>query len=181
MEPMDYWRLCDELSIWQAALLIAGEDPASGNAYVENWSIHERPAGYEAAKSALSNAVIRGDIQARVVPIYERDINGNECGEISGSIDIEKTVLSVFSMKQFLKKRGFDKGFFFPLGEDESPDYLSKENPFYANKLAAAMQAWKAVSDNLALIKGNGRQYIECLVGTLCASAGLFSMCVGNL
>jgi len=28
MESMNYWRLCDELSIAQAALLVAGEDPS---------------------------------------------------------------------------------------------------------------------------------------------------------
>jgi hypothetical protein len=29
MEGLDYWRLCDEVSITQAALLIVGVDPAT--------------------------------------------------------------------------------------------------------------------------------------------------------
>jgi len=35
MEGLDYWRLNDELSIIQAALLIAGEDPSATAPYVE--------------------------------------------------------------------------------------------------------------------------------------------------
>lgn len=49
-QSMDHWRLCDELSVLQAALLVIGEDPSKENAYAENWKLHERPAGYEAAK-----------------------------------------------------------------------------------------------------------------------------------
>ncbi len=70
MEGMDYWRLCEELTIVQAALLIAGEDP-SQNSNVENWEVEKRPTGYEAAKSALSYEVTRGDMAANVVPVYE--------------------------------------------------------------------------------------------------------------
>ena len=154
MESLDYWRLCDELSIFQAALLVANEDPSSEYAHVEGWLIDQRPIGYEAAKTAFSNAALRADIEARIVPKFHIDINGNECGEIEGSIDIERTTISVFSLKQFLRKRGFDKGFFFPVLENQNPDYLSRENPFYANKLASAVQAWKAVTENPILLKG---------------------------
>jgi hypothetical protein len=34
MEGTDYWRLCDELSVIQAALLVVGADPASDQEYV---------------------------------------------------------------------------------------------------------------------------------------------------
>ena len=54
MEGLDYWRLCDELSITRAALLIAGCDPGDGSAYAEDWDVHQRPLGYEAAKSAIT-------------------------------------------------------------------------------------------------------------------------------
>jgi hypothetical protein len=32
IESMDYWRLCDELSVVQAALLVIGEDPSKEKA-----------------------------------------------------------------------------------------------------------------------------------------------------
>jgi hypothetical protein len=161
MESMDYWRLCDELTVKQAALLIVDEDP-SQNDNIENWDMARRPIGYEPAKTALIHAILRGDIQAKLVPLIDHDFNGVPCGDIPNSVDINNTILSVFSVKQFLKKRGFTKGFFFPPGEDESPDYLSKDNPYYAAKLAAAMGAWKAVSENPASLKGRTpKQAIE--------------------
>jgi len=108
MESMDYWRLCEELSIAQAALLIAGEDP-SQNANVENWDVNVRPTGYEAAKAALSHAVTvdGGSILAtKFVPIYEYDINGAYLNEVPGSVDINKTIIAVHIIKYFLKSRG---------------------------------------------------------------------------
>jgi len=35
MESLDYWRLCDELNVIQAALLIQGEDPSSSQSHVQ--------------------------------------------------------------------------------------------------------------------------------------------------
>jgi hypothetical protein len=35
MDPLDYWRLCDELSVVQAALLIVGEDPSGTQDYID--------------------------------------------------------------------------------------------------------------------------------------------------
>ncbi len=51
----DYWRLCDELSVFDAALLTAGHSPDKFP-YVENWETDKRPRGYEAAKTAITNA-----------------------------------------------------------------------------------------------------------------------------
>lgn len=66
MEDLDYWRLCDELSIIQAALLIAGCDPSGDCAYVEEWRVHDQPKGYAAAKAALTNAILAGRLPALV-------------------------------------------------------------------------------------------------------------------
>ena len=35
MDPLDYWRLCDELSVVQAALLIVGEDPSGTQDHID--------------------------------------------------------------------------------------------------------------------------------------------------
>lgn len=56
MEELDYWRLCEELSIVQAALLVAGEAPVFAE-YAESWDLDKRPKGYEAAKTAISGAL----------------------------------------------------------------------------------------------------------------------------
>jgi len=73
MDNLDYWRLCEELNIVQAALLVVGED-ASMAEYAEGWEIHKRPVGYEAAKTAICSG-LRNHIR------YEQEINEIEAEE----------------------------------------------------------------------------------------------------
>lgn len=142
----DYWRLCDELSIVQTALLIAGLDPSGENGYAENWELHVRPIGYEAAKAGVSNALRNGVIKGKLIPLYDTDMNGNRCGAIDDSIDINESRVEVDSLRDWLAGRGFRHGFFFPLNTD-APDYLDPRNSRFAPKLAAAVRAWQAVID----------------------------------
>jgi hypothetical protein len=51
-----------------------------------------------------------------------------------------------------LKSRGFIRGFFFP--EPQGPAYLARSHPHYSRKLEAAINAWKAVSENEELRRG---------------------------
>ena len=124
LNEFDYWRLCDELSLMQAALLIVGCDPSSEQSYAENWQLHERPTGYEAAKAAISNALRRGAIKGKLIPLYYTDINGNPCGTIDDSIDVKESRVEVNSLRAWLAGRGFHTGFFFPVATD-APDYLT--------------------------------------------------------
>ena len=143
MDGLDYWRLCDELTIVQAALLIAGEDPGRIDCYVEGWEAEDRPKGYEAAKNAISKALLRENIEGILVPIYEYDMNGNECGQKPNSVDLQASTVLVESLRKWLATRGVKTGFFFPLGAD-IPDYLNRSSERYAPKLAAAICAWQA-------------------------------------
>jgi hypothetical protein len=146
MESLDYWRLCEELSIIQAALLLAESDPSGGDGYAENWDMDKRPKGYEAAKAAITNAFRRGVIKGRLIPNYEYDINGNQCGAIEDSINLVESLVDVESLRGWLETRGIRTGFFFPTATD-APDYLDPKNPRYAPKLAAAVRAWQSVTD----------------------------------
>ena len=65
MEKMDYWRLCDELSAVQAALLIIGVNPGEFP-YVMNWEEHKRPENFSAALAALSHAILGGRLPATI-------------------------------------------------------------------------------------------------------------------
>jgi hypothetical protein len=152
MDSLDYWRLCDELSVIQAALLTAGCDPSSDHGYVESWDLEKRPPGYEAAKTAISNALRRGAIIGRLVPIYEHDINGNACGAIEDSVDLVSSRIEVDSLREWLAGRGFKTGFFFPK-ECDFGNYLDPRHPRYAPKLAAAVLAWRA-TENESSISG---------------------------
>ena len=146
MESLDYWRLCDELTVIQAALLIVGEDPSSTQSYVENWSPEKRPEGYEAAKSAISNELKRDSIKGKLIPESEDDSYGNVIGYIDDTIDIATSIVEVKSLRDWLLKRGFKSGFFSP-DTYGSPDYLNPNHSRYAPKLAAAVHAWLAIND----------------------------------
>jgi hypothetical protein len=136
MESLDYWRLCDELNVIQAALLVVGSDPSTDAKYVEGNQVESRPPGYEAAKTAIANALKRGAIVGESQPLFEYDINGNTCGEVVGSIDLEKSLIEVASLRSWLAARGLKSGFFFPEA-GSNPDYLDPRHPHYAPKLAA--------------------------------------------
>lgn len=166
MDSMDYWRLCDELSVIQAALLIAGADPSTAHVYVERWNIERRPDGYEAAKAALKNAIRSKRLPAIVR--YEAHPRGyNEQVFIGMATfvhntrkyvfkeepDWEATTITVDDLKHWLTSRGFRTGFFFPEA-DARPDYLNPASPCYAMKLAAALDAWEAVSREPELKRG---------------------------
>lgn len=169
-EISDYWRLPSELTVRQAALLIVGVDPASEKgSNCENWAMSERPRGYEAAKQGVSSALRTGKIKGTHVPLYEHDINGNECGEFDGTTDIEKSSVDRDSLTEWLKNRGIRSGFFFPIAI-EGPDYLDSKHPRYAPKLAAAVRAWQSVTD------GGGKSPKQALLKWLREHAAEYGM-----
>lgn len=182
MEKMDYWRLCDELSVVQAALLIVGLDPEKFTD-VMNWQENERPENFSPVLAALSHAVLGGRLPAtirrkawergwdeetgsgeystREVEIFsdqnefpEEAYGPKHRGVIyRAAPDWSLSTILVEDLITWLKGRGFKTGFFFPQAED-APDYLDKTHKNYALKLAAAIEAWEAVSANPDLIKG---------------------------
>ena len=167
MESLDYWRLCDELSVVQAALLIIGEDPSSEEEYILGWEMDKRPKGFNAVFAALKHAITSGTLSGTIrydcrERGYDEEPRENESIGRSGSRQIiyshfpdwHLTTVRVDKLKQWLISRGVHTGFFFPDTTDESPDYLSPQNPFYAPKLAAAIHAWQHVTENQALLDG---------------------------
>lgn len=172
LESMDYWRLCDELSIVQAALLMVGEDPATDNVHVENWDFPTRPIGYEAAKSAISRALMKGAISGKLIPEFDQDINGNLCGEIPGTINVSLSTVDVDSVRSWLKCRGVHTGFFFPFASDK-PDYLDPTHPRYAPKLAAAVNAWLEVGNSS---ENSGKSVKQSLMKWLRENASLYKL-----
>lgn len=159
MDDIDYWRLCDDLSIIQASLLIIGENPSEDHNY-ENSNSNKKPLGYDAAKTAIVNALKRDVIDGQICWESETDFNGNEVGN-ARYVDVYSSIVSVDSLRAFLKKRGIRGGFFLP-NEFEDRNYLDPTNEFYAPKLAAAVKAWEQVSSNAGLTAGKTpKQAIE--------------------
>lgn len=152
MEDIDYWRLAVELTIVQAALLVAGEDPATLANDVERLDLDARPKKYEAAKYAIKQALFKGRISGEMYPELDYDQNGNPEGPIPGTVDVQRSFVEVESLRHWLEGRGIHNGFFFPEIGDK-PDYLDPEHPRFAPKLDAAVRAWNATSD-LSALKG---------------------------
>jgi len=186
MEELDYWRLCEEFNVVQAALLVVGEDPSCAE-YIEEWEVQNRPKGYEAAKTAICGGlrnflrhdracaefemetanlkfdyanvpdmvhenseylaeVLSRSIAGTLIPQFNFDPSGNNLGAIEGTIDLYKSTVNAESLKQWLRVKGFTSGFFFP-EPLKTMDFLSSSHPRYAPKLAAAVNAWLAVTD----------------------------------
>ena len=108
MEALDYWRLCDELTIHQAALLIAGVDPA-GYTNVEKLIPRERPMGFDAAKHAITNALRRGVIEGTIQECADYDPDGHPNGIIPESIDPEMSRVQVDALRAWLATSGISE------------------------------------------------------------------------
>lgn len=65
MESLDLWRLCDEVCVIQAVLLIIGLDP-SYYQNVEEPSAEHLPEGYHAVFTAVTNAVLSKRLSATI-------------------------------------------------------------------------------------------------------------------
>lgn len=143
MKSMDYWRLCDDLSIDEAAHLLIGMNPYEFKVKpLDDLSPinTETLARLEAATKGLISALRRDSVQGVLVTA-----DGSP-SILVDEIDTNKSRVDVESLRTWLMSRGIRTGFFFPTGTAD-PDYLNPNNPRYAPKLAAAVRAWQSVTD----------------------------------
>lgn len=169
----DLWRLCDQLSIIQAALLVAGHDPSNLQEYIENYDHDKRPRGYEAAKAAISRGLMDQTIKGQLFEEQDHDMNGNPAGPIEGSIDLKLSVVNVADLKLWLADRGLTTGFFFPKKVDGA-EFLDPDHDRYSQKLAATISAWRAM-DNGGMLKGKTPK--QSLEKWLRLNADKFGLC----
>ena len=74
----------------------------------------------------------------------------SQCGDyfIRDEINWEKTTVERKDLIEWLRNMGVTNGFFFPSSNQSTgPDYLDKEHPRYAPKLAAVVLAWESFSE----------------------------------
>ncbi len=84
-DDLDYWRLCDELNIYEATLLTLGFSPGKLKD-VERWDWNNRPRGYEPTKTAIRNALRGGRIRGTIE--LESDFIKGEEQPILGSVSV---------------------------------------------------------------------------------------------
>ena len=146
-EISDFWRLCDELTVHQAAYLVVGIDPQINTAALSrDLRNNKRPAGYGAAIHALASKLRDGTIKGKHVLKTQTDFDGNFDGYIDGSTDLDCSIVDTDSVRSWLKSKGYKTGFFIPDCDGE-PDYMNPNDARYAPKLAAAVSAWQAVTN----------------------------------
>ena len=127
MESLDYWRICDELTVVQAALLIVGVDPSTIRMGTEAYTADNRPQGYDAMLAALTNSIRAGRLAARLrTPAreygygdYPKDDEtvGRDGRDVRIVFNVEPnwllTTVSVDDLRNWLQERGVTTGFFF--------------------------------------------------------------------
>jgi len=175
MENLNCWRLCDDLSVIQATLLIINEDPAKHQEYVEGQAQGERPPGYDATRAALTHAILSRKLPARIRRVtwsrgWDEEAGDDEHYEEKATLfkdqdifpeaaantirmgliyravpDWHLTTVEVNDLRKWLAVQESTSVFFFPKATD-APDYLDPLNPRYSPNLAAAIRAWIAVT-----------------------------------
>lgn len=170
---MEMWKLSDELSVIDAAILITGNDPSEQieeyNTNGSEWVQKTAYEGFEPAFKALKNAILSNRLAAalsfsvgerseydppsRAVLRGGRNIfqaRGLKYYDHDGLVylhrdpDWNETSVGVEDIKAWLTSRDIYPAFFFP---DRDPDsFMNKDHSRYSAKLACAVAAWKAVT-----------------------------------
>ncbi len=137
---MDWWHLCDRLTVPTAALIVIGEEPTNftnkHDGVVRVFG-SEAPDGYWPVFTAIKSALLGKKITGQIV----EDLHGHE-----PDIQWEASTVEVESLVGWLKSRGVRRGFLFE-ESTEAPDYTNPKNPRFSPRLAAAIKAWEAMED----------------------------------
>ncbi|QBJ24006.1 hypothetical protein [Haematobacter massiliensis] len=99
LSSLDYWRLADELSVIDAAILITGNDPAEKkddrdeHGYIIGESQRRNYEGYEAVFKALRLAVLSNRLRATVALRARDEISIDDSYNVMGEILPRRTVV----------------------------------------------------------------------------------------
>ncbi len=168
-QPLDYWRLCTDFTVVQAALIICGHSPEDLQWAVERRPESNCPAGYVAVRTALRNGLASGRLQASDLR-FEID----DSGETGRYIDLHNTTISAQEVDRFLKASGMVCDFF---DRSDLPHALpaldARQMP---KKLAAAVKAWAAVSSDPSRLRGKSpKQALEAWLLEQASELGLLN------
>lgn len=145
MDRVNRWKLADELTVYQIALLIAGYDPSEFERDQEPYWPDEVRQDISPFLNAVKNAARSGKIETTIVR-YEGYGNGDD-------INWNDSTVNVDSLCEWMRRRNFQDGFF--LEQHAAVDKVSdKSGQFYAPKLAAALRAWNEVTADPDALNG---------------------------
>lgn len=144
MDRINRWKLADELTVYQIALLIAGYDPSEFDSV--NYRQWDEEVKIETAAfvNAIKNAATSQRFKFREFMRQTYD---------SEEIDWENSLVDLESFRDWLRSRNFNDNFF--IGDSDNSDRLSDPiSEFYAPKLAAAVRAWNEVTSDPEALNG---------------------------
>lgn len=155
MDKLEYWKLCTDFTVVQAALIVCGVAPEDGQFEVERISDSQCPDGYVAISTAFKHALDTGKIKpSKLTKTYDDDGNGVEY------IDIHSTTISVEEIDRFLRSSGMVCEFFDRTEFQQSTGVAI--HPAMPPKLTAALRAWSAVSGDPARLRSKSpKQALE--------------------
>ena len=146
MDPIERWKLADELTIYQIALLIAGYDPAEFESdQPGHWPNNVRQ-DISPFLNAVKNAARSGKLVFTCVKYESNTYSIDDTNWDNSTINIE-------SLCEWLRLRNFPDGFFISK-EDRVDKIEDASNEFYAPKLAAAVRAWNEVTADPEALNG---------------------------
>jgi hypothetical protein len=144
------WYLNEAVSLQDAACLVAGYEPTKFALIHDEDDIYQDFPRYIPVIKALKIAVANGNLEANIR--YEAQDEFDYYDPHSDyEIDLEKTMVEVKMLKNWLSSLDVKTGFFFPRS---TTDYLDQRNEHYSPKLVAAIDAWEAVTANPSLMRG---------------------------
>lgn len=164
IDGIEQWKLCKELTLHQAALLIIGANPSEfiigtrGRLADEDAIL---PKSYHPILQALKSDILSSKLRAdKVKELKHAVVNNRSVLVEKDTLNIEKTTVKVSDLKKWPPAKQLKSKVLFE--ELHAEDYLNPENPAYSAKLAAAVKAWQAVSSNPSLFKTKSpKQAIE--------------------
>lgn len=153
MEEWEYWKLLDHLTIVQATLMAANLNPSEWEHEIENMRPDDQPKAYTPLKKLILSSVNRGLIAANIVEGYS-DEGRNE------GTSVHDTTIARDVLIEFFSEKGVKSFYFESVEKNNNPGNCEAE--YYSPKLAAANEAWKAVtSEKHRLNKTTPKQALE--------------------
>jgi len=145
------WKLPEHLNVFQISLLSAGFDPRNYKQYNSEWP----SLVYDAASVYLTSV----QTAARMGKLEFHHVRAEFSND---EFDWSESLIGTGSYARWLKERDHRDKFFNPDGPDIEDDLLCPFTEYYAPKLAAAVEAWRAVTSNPSLLNGKTpKQAIE--------------------
>ncbi len=171
-EPLFLWRIAADLTVEDAAILVSGNDPSAMDGPIIDNEIflpHKRTTGHPgflAALAGLKSAINRGQLRCHrhYIPHVDPDrfiISRNEIAKLPDPddpldvrhgdfkkekfIDWKASTVDVEDLREWLKAKGFSRGFFFPASQGEPDAFTDKSHEHFSPELALAVAVWRGL------------------------------------